>query len=207
MLTDNPIAYWRLGETSGPASDTSGNSRHGAYLNGTTLGVVGALAGDSNTSARFDGVNDSVQVPDDSALRLNGSWSIEFWAKQNAFAHTQPGILSKGDATTKNGYAVWANSGGELFFEQHNKENGSGSGALTSTFRHFVATYDGTSVRWYINGALSTTKKRKDPENKGLASLQLGRGADYGNNDLDEVAMYATALSAARIAAHYAAGS
>jgi hypothetical protein len=207
VLSDNPIAYWRLGEASGIASDTSGNSRHGAYLNGPTLGGIGALAGDSNTSARFDGVNDSVRVPDDAALRLNDSWSIEFWARQRSFVNTQPGIVAKGDATKKDGYAVLADSSGELFFMHDKKKNGSGPGALTSAFRYFVVTYDGHTLRWYVNGAVSTTKNQKLKDNKGKAVLELGRGVDYGNNDLDEVAMYATALSAARIAAHYAAGS
>ena len=58
-----------------------------------------------------------------------------------------------------------------------------------------MVTYDGTTLRWYVDGALSTTKKENFPENNGKASSTLGRGADYGNNDLDEVAIYATALS------------
>jgi hypothetical protein len=207
VLTDNPIAYWRLGETSGIASDTSGNGRHGTYLNGPTLGGVGALAGDPNTSARFDGVNDSVRVPDDAALRLNDSWSIEFWAKQSSFVHAQPGIIAKGDATKKDGYAVLAAPNGELFFMLDKKKTGSGPGALTSAFRYFVVTYDGHALRWYVNGALSTTKNQKLKDNKGKAVLELGRGVDYGDNVLDEVAMYATALSGTRIAAHYGAGS
>ena len=63
-------------------------------------------------------------------------------------------------------------------------------------------------MRWYVNGALSTTKNEKKPvSKKGSSSVELGKAADYGNNDLDEVAIYATALSGARIAAHYAAGS
>ena len=207
MLADNPIGYWRLGESSGTASDSSGNGRHGTYMNGVALGALGALTGDSDTSARFDGVNDSVQVPDDTALRLNASWSIEFWARQNTFAHTSPGSSPRAMPQRKTATPSGRTRAVSSSSSANKKLVGSGLGALTSAFRHFVVTYDGSALRWYVNGALSTTKKENYPENKGKASLELGRGADYGNNDLDEVAIYATALSTARIAAHYTAGS
>lgn len=158
-------------------------------------------------AAAVDGANDSVQVPDDLALRLNANWSIEFWARQNTFTNTKPGIIYKGDPTSHHGYVIWENASGGLFFKRENKEAGSGVGALTSAFRHFVVTWDGTNVRWYVNSSLWSTKKLGFPANNGATALQLGKAEEYGNNDLDEVAMYATALSAARIAAHYAAGS
>jgi hypothetical protein len=45
------------------------------------------------------------------------------------------------------------------------------------------------------------------PSSAGNFAFELGKGKFYGNNHLDEVALYSTALSAARIAAHYAAGT
>ena len=172
-----------------------------------TLGVTGALTGDGNTAAAFDGVDDSVQVPDAAALDLNGSWSIEFWARQVSFANSLPGILDKGDATTPHGYAIWADSSGDLWFERHNRDAEAGSGALTSAFRYFVVTYDGSDVRWYVDGTLKTTTAVHFPTNNGSAILELGRAVDYGNDALDEVALYATALSGGQIAAHYSAGT
>ena len=44
VLADSPLAYWRLGESSGStAADASGNGRTGSYLNTPTLGAGGAL--------------------------------------------------------------------------------------------------------------------------------------------------------------------
>ena len=208
MLADNPLGYWRLGETSGTtAADSSGHDRNGAYLNGVTLGIPGALSGDPNTAASFDGVNDCVQVPDEQALRLNGSWTIEFWAKQIAFANSFPGLLVKGSAHTPHGYLIWADPFGGLWLERNNKEISTGRGALTSTFRYFVVTYDGSKVRWYVDGALTATSAAHFPANNGKQPLTLGEGNEYGNDGLDEVALYGSALSAARVAAHYAAGA
>src|SRR6266704_1952588 len=56
VLHDNPSFYWRLGETSGTtAQDRSGHGRTGIYESGTTLGLPGAIAGDTNTAVGLDG--------------------------------------------------------------------------------------------------------------------------------------------------------
>jgi hypothetical protein len=62
-------------------------------------------------------------------------------------------------------------------------------------------------VRWYVDGVLKTTTSVSFSTNTSNRSLRIGRGYDYGKNDVDEVALYSSALSQARISAHYAAGS
>jgi hypothetical protein len=43
VLADNPVGYWRLGETSGTtATDETANNHSGTYQNGVTLGAAGA---------------------------------------------------------------------------------------------------------------------------------------------------------------------
>jgi hypothetical protein len=211
VLADGPIAYWRLGEASGTtAVDSSGHAQTGTYMGGFTLGVPAAIVGDTDTAARFNGSNGMVQVPDSAPLQLNSSWSIEFWAKQTSYMNTYPGILGKGDPTNPNGYGIWSDSHGGLWFMRNNKVSGSGSDALTTTFRYFVLTYDTSSkkMRWYVNGALATTTTMSLPNNSGAQPFQLGQAAGlFGNNDLDEVALYAAALSSTQVAAHYTAGS
>jgi hypothetical protein len=211
VLADGPLAYWRLGEASGTtAADSSGNGHAGTYMGGFTLGVPAALVGDTDTAARFNGSNGMVQVPDSAPLRLNGSWSIEFWAKQVSYMNTYPGILGKGTPTNTTGYGIWSDSRGGLWFMRDNKVSGSGTGALTMAFRYFVLTYDGAThkMRWYVNGALATTTTMNLPNSNGTQPFQLGQGYGYfGNNDLDEFALYGSALSATQIAAHLAAGS
>jgi hypothetical protein len=60
VLALNPIAYWKLDDTSGSqATDYSGNGYHGAY-SGATLAGDTFLNGDAAPS--FDGVNDFVNV-------------------------------------------------------------------------------------------------------------------------------------------------
>jgi hypothetical protein len=172
-----------------------------------TKGIAGALANDANEAARFDGSTGTVTVPDDAALHFNNSWSIEFWAKQISYPTLFAGVLYKGASGSPNGYSIYADPQGGLWFKRNNKQFSSGTAALSSTFRYFVVTYDGTRLRWYVDGVLKTTSSVNFGTNTGSQPLQLGKGDQYGNNDLDEVAIYATALSGARIAAHYTAGS
>src|SRR6266508_4078199 len=152
VLADEPLAYWRLGESSGTsAADASGNANTGTYAGSPALGATGALDGN----------------------------------------------------------LIWANSSGTLGFKRNNVNAASAAGALTSSYKHFVVTYDGVTLRWYVNGALSTSTALSYPANASSAALTLGLGdaGQYGKNVLDDVAVYQTALSATRIAEHQNVGT
>ena len=93
---------------------------------------------------------------------------------------------------------------------RNQKVSGSGNGALTTSFRYFVLTYDASTLklRWYVNGALATTTTASLASSSGTLPFQLGQGYGYfGNNDLDEVALYDASLSSTQVATHFAAGS
>jgi len=79
---------------------------------------------------------------------------------------------------------------------------------------HVVGTYDGVNVRIYVNGILQgTTAATGAISYASVASLGLAMGNDPSNTDanlqgyLNEVAIYAQALSLTRIAYHYRQGS
>jgi hypothetical protein len=68
-------------------------------------------------------------------------------------------------------------------------------------------TYDGTTLRWYVDGAQVASRAVTFPANAGTAPLQFGRGDQYGDEAMDEVAVYTAALPANRVSAHYAAAT
>jgi RHS repeat-associated protein len=210
MQADAPVAWWRLGETSGStAADSSGNSVNGTYSSsGITQGVNGAIAGETNQAAAFDGSAGVVTVADQSSLRLNGSFTIEFDAKLTQFVNTYPGILKKGDSydATKTGFLIWYESNGNVHFKRNGQDTfTTGSGALvTDRFRHFAVTYDGINVKWYVDGVLKSTTAAVFATNIDLSSVQIGKGdtTNYGKTAIDEVAFYNKALSAADVKRH-----
>ena len=209
MLADAPVAYWRLGEASGTTlADSSGHARTGTASGGVTLGVPGALGGDADTAVAFDGSTGRVSVADAAPLRLNGAFTVEFFAKLTSFANTWPGLLKKGSSSTAGGWLVWYQSDGTVWFKRNGRAWGTGPGALRSDrYRHFAVTYDGGTIRWYVDGALLTSKAASLPTSTGTDPLVIGRGDNYGRQALDEVALYPTALPASRIQAHHQAAT
>ena len=207
VLADQPIAYWRLGEASGTtAADASGHNISGTYSGGVTLGQPGALSSDPNTAALFNGSTGVVNIADSAATRLNGAFTIEFWGKQKTFVNSWPGLMMKGASATANGYLIWYSSNGALHFKRNNVDIATPTGVFTSAaWHHYDVSYDGTTLSWYVDGKPVASRAVTFPANAGTAPLQLGRGDQYGNEYLDEVALYATALTATRVSAHYAA--
>jgi hypothetical protein len=52
VLSDSPLAYFRLDESSGPTMcDSSASANNGTYVSGVHFGVPGAIAGDSAVAA------------------------------------------------------------------------------------------------------------------------------------------------------------
>ncbi|HYS28221.1 MAG TPA: LamG domain-containing protein, partial [Candidatus Limnocylindria bacterium] len=74
-----------------------------------------------------------------------------------------------------------------------------------NTWYYVVATYDGTTAKLYINGKLDNSLSVTAVPKQTNDSLTIGRRPDghFTNALIDEVAIYPTALSADRIAAHW----
>ena len=74
---------------------------------------------------------------------------------------------------------------------------------------HIAFTYDGTTVKLYVNGTMVGSYAFTGTLGVNATDLEIGRysasSATTQDMRIDEVAVYPTALSAARIAAHYAA--
>ena len=104
VAADGPVSYWRLGEAGGSvAADTTG-ANPGSYKAGTTLGAIGALPADANTSVSFTGSAGYVSVPNGAALNLTDNRTVEAWAKPIALGGVTQAVVHKGGST---GNSVW----------------------------------------------------------------------------------------------------
>jgi hypothetical protein len=80
VTSDGPVSYWRLGEPCGTIVSDERGVNPGTYLNGPALAQPSLLPADgANTSVRFDGLDDNVQVPQSSSLNLASAFSLECW--------------------------------------------------------------------------------------------------------------------------------
>jgi len=83
-----------------------------------------------------------------------------------------------------------------------------GPAVVLNAWTHLVVSYDGTTARLYVNGALAASAAVAFAPNTS-SPLRLGAGRTEGAADyyfpgrIDEIALYNTALSATRIQTHY----
>ncbi|HEX4866768.1 MAG TPA: hypothetical protein VFV32_04000 [Acidimicrobiales bacterium] len=85
VIDDKASGYWRLGEPTLQSGGTDQRSAHpGSYRSRVTVGVTGAISGDTDTAASFDGTTKAVAPVADYTTFGNTSATIEAWFKTTA---------------------------------------------------------------------------------------------------------------------------
>jgi autotransporter-associated beta strand protein len=239
IRNDNPVGYWPLQETNSPAAvmmETnlgSLGSLGNAYYSNTnspyiTLGVPGALAGDSDLAAAFNQSGQTFAfVPRSSPLlTLRAPFTLEAWFLPSTAVYGV--ILGEGGGASLNGGPTYGGfqfgwAGGNLNrFELQLYHYGINAYSALDTaaiypvgyWYHFVSTYDASSnTVIYINGLPVATNKMAYTADS-WSPFTIGNGKWNGSNamravngTIDEVAVYTNLLLPSDIAAHYSAGT
>ena len=99
VLADDPVAYWRLDETRGQvARDFSGHGNDATYIGGVHAGTAGAIAGDPDTAATFDGATGYLDGSDRFAFAGSEPFSVEAWVR-SASMQGYGGLFSREDTS------------------------------------------------------------------------------------------------------------
>jgi hypothetical protein len=160
--TPTPIAVYTFNEGSGTTAVDSAGSH-----NGTIEGATWTSEGRYGSALNFDGLDDSVSIPDASALDLaSSSFTLEAWVRPDSLsAWTGTPVISKIDNPNgnKSGYLMRAAAAGTkpngLLANSGSTINASGSAPLpTATWSHLALSSDGTTLRLYVNGELVTSQ-------------------------------------------------
>jgi hypothetical protein len=222
VLASAPIAYWPFDETeAGNTTDVIGG-RVAVPTAGARVGAgngAGLVAG--GRSAVFDGTG-YFEAPFDA--RLNGPiWTVELWARADGGGSIASPVTSRdalGGCGATRGWAMFA------LGTPRRWQTYTGSAGVPSCWRetigpdvaagavvHLVATYDGTTTRLYVNGALAARLDGAYSPNA-VAPLRIGAGAGNANEPtfyftgaVDELALYDRALTPDEISTHHWIGS
>ena len=209
VLGDEPAGYWRFGEPSGTfLTDSSGNANHGTYLGGVTLGVPGALAGNPNTAATYDGVDDIGRVPDSASLKVGSSFTFEGWIKRSSTTKAHQMIM-RGNGLQVS--VMNAGSGNQVFLRKANVTTiarSAGGVPADGNYHHIVATMNGPgTARIYIDGVDDTVQLSAVHSIADTAFPLIFGTTNSGSAQFDEFALYDEPLTPGKVGEHYDAGA
>ncbi len=220
-LIDNLVAYYKFDESSGNASDSSGNSN--TLTNNNTVGYSAALINNGADFARLNSRNFSIIASSQTGLAVTGNAiSMNIWHRGNANLNNVIGRLfwrlgGTGNygyqlSTTGNVYSpnnaylvslVGIGGGTDFAF-------GTATMATDGTRRMITATYNGTNIKCYINGSLVSTSGTLSNylTNANAQTFYVGAssGGDFIDGQLDESAIWSRAITDTEITSLYNGG-
>lgn len=209
----DPIAYWRLGEATGTTAYDYAGGYDGTYV-GVLQNESGALVGEANGAAGFDGASSYVTTGQP-LLNNRAQFTVTGWIKRGAVHSLRGGyfgqndLLEFGDASSGANIEAWINaSGGNIVTPWPWADDQWG---------FIVLTGNGTVGRLYLDGKLvgSLASTVTSYGTNGY-SFNIGGGGifndpavnmDYFNGTIDEVAVFGRALGVQEICALYLKGT
>lgn len=218
VTADAPTIWWRFEETSGQHLDETANNHDSTAVTVTGQGTADPDAGWAGVGKGddFNGTSDLVSTPDHVDYFPSGTtaYSVEVVAEADTADSTFRRLASH--ETTADGWSLAVINVNPDFGWRAERKASSGLVILNSgtvptlgqTY-HVVATYDGTDVRLYVDGALAAGPTAMSASMADPASdLYVGRRSFDATRFFDgrifEFAFYnGTALSLTRIQAHY----
>ena len=106
VLADEPIGYWRLGESEGPtATDASGNGNDGTYSGGVAFGASGALKDDDDSAVGLSYASHAPITVSDASSFHSEFVSVEAWVNPSGSEGTQA-IIMKSSALLTGAYGL-----------------------------------------------------------------------------------------------------
>jgi hypothetical protein len=219
IISDTPVAYYRLDDAGTTMYDATNNRINGKYGSAITKRVSSLVANTADTAATFPGgawsANSIATVPQNTLLQP-AAITIEAWIKEataNSGAYVD--LVSYGPQSGQ-GYSMQISPSNTItvFLKTTGTPSSitlSGATVLTAgTVYHVAATYDGTYAKLYVNNYLdASVSTTGNIDYSGISTYGLALGATQSttrtvfNGTMDEVAIYDHALLDTRIYAHY----
>jgi Laminin G domain. len=195
------VAAYGFEETTGTTATNNAGPNHTGTLNGPTRTADGRFG----RALSFDGTNDRVDIPDHNALDLTTGMPLQAWVRPTTNTGWRTALIKE---RGNNGhiYALYSSNGNTPIAETFTGGNYRGATApnpLTlNTWTHLTTTYDGTTLRLYLNGTqVSSTPTTGSLENTNGA-LRIGGHSVWGEyfaGLIDEVRIYNRALTPTEI--------
>ena len=193
------IAAYGFNEGGGDvAADASGRGHHGS--------IKGAdyVSGRFGRALRFDGNNDWVTIADDDELDLRNALTIEAWVNPDRLSYWRTVVIK--ERSESQAYALYAsedspepsgyvNIGGDY-------KGVRGSRLPIGVWSHVAMTYNGSVLRFYVNGVEVSRRSVTGRLVSSGGPLRIGGNSIWGeffDGMIDEVRVYGVAITPAEI--------
>ncbi|MGR7025345.1 PKD domain-containing protein [Geodermatophilus sp. URMC 62] len=217
VRADGAESLWSLGERSGASLDQAGGYDL-AVGAGVARGQAGALAGDPDTAAQLSGTSSGLAATT-TQVQAPQTFSLEAWVNTRTtsggivaeFGNRTSGIAPSHDRLVyfdragRLNFGVWQNAKAVVTSPRAYNDGG---------WHHVVATFRAGSMVLYVDGAQVAARSDVVVAQPTLGWWRIGGGYSWEveaeswySGRVDEVAVYPSALGAAQVANHFAAGT
>ncbi|PSG89429.1 LamG-like jellyroll fold domain-containing protein [Aurantibacter aestuarii] len=196
---------WYTSETGGTGSSTAPTPD--TTISGTTSYWVSSTYNDGCESTRskidvnvtylathlnFDGVNDYVQIPNESNFDFTNQMTIEFWMNSNTLPEQWDALITKGD----NSWRVALTATGTIAFAGTNAFTDfySTTSVTDGNWHHIATTYDGTTAKIYVDGVLENQVGATAFINNSTFNVAIGENLEstgrYFKGNIDDLRIW-----------------
>jgi hypothetical protein len=195
------VAAYGFNEGSGTTTaDASGNANT-ATISGATWNVSGKFG----KALSFNGSSSLVTIPDSNFIDLTTGMTLEAWLNPSALSGWRAAMLK--EASGGLAYSLYAHDNAPRPAATINTggidRSTPGTAALAlNTWTHLAATYDGATLRLYVNGAQVSSLAVTGNLITSTGALRIGGNTiwgEYFSGLIDEVRVYNRALTPAEI--------
>lgn len=196
------VASYNFEEGSGSAIyDRSGNNHQGS-INGT---ASFSTSGKNGKALSFNGTSNYVSINDSNKLDLTTNMTLEAWVKPSTLTDWRT-ILVK-EAYGAQAYAMYANTNlnkpdGEINTGSAIYEAFGTAKLSTTAWTHMATTYDGSTLRLFINGNQVSQKAVSSTIRVSNGKLFIGGNSmwgEYFKGLIDDIRIYNKALTQGEI--------
>jgi hypothetical protein len=192
----------------GDANDKSGNGNNGV-VNGATLTLD--RFGNFDGAYNFNGVNDYIDIGDVAELDSLSAITVSVWIKWEGSTGNNQYIVSKRTGGTNSWQIDWNDATQKIVWIV---DTGSSvilyslANAPVGVWTHYVGTYDGSVMRFYVNGIEEDSDVQTGLMDDTTQSVLVGGEPDspyedFFNGAIDDVRIYNRALSPSEITELY----
>lgn len=215
---ENAVAFYHMDENIGTEIHDAAGTDNVGTLGSSSSNRPAWTTGYNDFGLDFDGINDYIRIPDSGSTELDAiTFTLEAWINTESVTQTQIIICKRANGDKYSNYRLYLKyTDGQLkpgvifgtgFTYQYVLST---EGISANEWYHLAGTYDGSSIKIYVNGELKNSLSASGNPYQSNADVFIGSYSQHDNptgicfkGKIDEVGIYSRALSASEIAYNY----